>query len=96
MDAKDKVCYHIHHEDKCKCTCNHNHTAALNYAITTCAQMFTSFSYYIQCGRSPLFWACKIDVAQLLINEGANVDVIDNVSSLVLGLHCLYYLKHMH
>ena len=42
--------------------------------------MFTSFSYYIQCGRSSLFWACKIDVAQLLIIEGANVDVIDNVS----------------
>ena len=41
------------------------------------------FSYYIQCGRSSLFWACKIDVAQLLINEGANVDLIDNVSSLV-------------
>ena len=58
--------------------------------------MFTSFSYYIQCGRSSLFWACKIDVAQLLINEGANVDLIDNVSSLVLGLHCSYYLKHIH
>ena len=48
----------------------------------------TSFFYYIQCGRNSLFWACKIHVAQLLINEGANVDLIDNVSSLILGLHC--------
>ena len=38
---------------------------------------------YTQTGRTPLSWACKnglSDVAQLLINKGANMDVTDEVS----------------
>ena len=40
-------------------------------------------SIYTQTGRTPLSWACKNghrDVAQLLINKGANIDVTDEVS----------------
>ena len=36
-----------------------------------------------QTGRSPLSWACESDlseVAQLLINKGANLDIMDKVS----------------
>ena len=36
-----------------------------------------------QTGRTPLSWACEnglSDVAQLLINKGANVDIMDKVS----------------
>ena len=38
---------------------------------------------YTQTGRTPLSWACYrglSDVAQLLINKGANFDVTDEVS----------------
>ena len=38
---------------------------------------------YTQTGRTPLSWACVrglSDVAQLLINKGASLDVIDQVS----------------
>ena len=43
------------------------------------------FSYflYTQAGRTPLFWACESglsDVAQLLINKGASLNVTDEVS----------------
>ena len=45
------------------------------YLLTACI--------YTQTGHTPLSWACKNglnDVAQLLINEGANFDVTDKVS----------------
>ena len=45
------------------------------YLLTACI--------YIQTGHTPLSWACKnslSDVAQLLINKGANMDVTDEVS----------------
>ena len=38
---------------------------------------------YTQTGHTPLSWACKnghSNVAQLLINKGANFDVTDEVS----------------
>ena len=45
------------------------------YLLTACI--------YTQTGRTPLSWACEnglSDVAQLLINKGANFDVTDKVS----------------
>ena len=45
------------------------------YLLTACL--------YTQTGRTPLSWACYrglSDVAQLLINKGANMDVTDEVS----------------
>ena len=45
------------------------------YLLTACL--------YTQTGRTSLFWACYrglSDVAQLLINKGANMDVTDEVS----------------
>ena len=45
------------------------------YLLTACI--------YTQTGLTPLSWACKnglSDVAQLLINKGANFDVTDKVS----------------
>ena len=47
----------------------------LLYHLTACL--------YTQTGRTPLFWACYrglSDVAQLLINKAANMDVTDEVS----------------
>ena len=45
------------------------------YLLTACL--------YTQTGRTPLSWASEnghSDVAQLLINNGANMDVTDEVS----------------
>ena len=45
------------------------------YLLTACINT--------QTGRTPLSWACEnglSDVAQLLINKGANIDVTDEVS----------------
>ena len=45
------------------------------YLLTACI--------YTQTGRTPLSWACYCglsDVAKLLINKGANMDVTDEVS----------------
>ena len=39
--------------------------------------------FYIQRGQTPLLCACAVghsDVAQLLINKGASIDVTDEVS----------------
>ena len=41
------------------------------------------FIFYIQSGQTPLLCACDgghSDVAQLLINSGASIDVTDKVS----------------
>ena len=47
----------------------------MTYLLTICI--------YTQTGCTPLSWACKnghSDVAQLLINKGANMNVTDKVS----------------
>ena len=48
------------------------------------------FTCYIQEGYTPLLFACLnglSDVAQLLINKGASVDVTDEVSFMYLCLN---------
>ena len=69
------------------------------YLLTTCI--------YTQTGHTPLSWACFCclsDVAQLLINKGANIDVTDKVSYHnkdilnmydVTDLHIDMLLQHM-
>ena len=44
---------------------------------------FLTAFIYTQTGRTPLSWACKnglSNVAQLLINKGAHMDITDEVS----------------
>ena len=54
-----------------------------DFSIVFLIKPIDMFIFYIQRGRTPLLCACAkglSDVAQLLINKGAFIDVTDEVS----------------
>ena len=54
---------------------------------------------YTQTGHTPLSWACKnghSNVAQLLINIGANIDVTDKVSYHNKNILNMYDVTDLH
>ena len=61
------------------------------YLLTACI--------YTQTGHTPLSWACYSglsDVAQLLINKGANIDVTDEVSYHNKNILNIYDVTNLH
>ena len=60
----------------------------VNFVLITCELFDTEQVYYIQSGLSPLWLASRnghIDIAKMLLQEGAEVDSKDEVSQ---WLHC--------
>ena len=81
MDVTNKVSYHNRNNLNISC-----HLLGSRCAITTHVSInvyHLTACKYTQTERTPLVWACKnglSDVAQLLINKGAHMDVSDEVS----------------
>ena len=74
MDVTDEVSYHNKNK-----AC---HLFAFRCSSMLILYLLTAF-VCTQTGLTPLIWACDrglSDVAQLLINEGVNMDVTDEVS----------------
>ena len=79
LDVTDRVSYYFYINDL-----NSASHFVIYLTVRRCVNV-NIFSYflYTQFGRTPLSFACgsgHSDVAQLLINKGANLDVIDGVS----------------